>query len=173
MPGPVWSEGINGEYTQLAAGQIKIESEQRQSPLSSEGGRRSVSVVAEDSCMPPRWELTVQCTLATFCLFSPWLCTIIKAHTWNSDIYFDIHVLFNVSCTCKRTSVKWFFPKYFILPNLHKADSDQRKVKFQKHVSFCLSKLVQILVLWDIHYLYDTMQVEFGTQETQNRLALN
>lgn len=39
MPGPVWSEGINGEYTQLAAGQIKIESEQRQSPLSSEGGQ--------------------------------------------------------------------------------------------------------------------------------------
>lgn len=38
MPGPVWSKGINGEYTQLAAGQMKIESEQRQSPLSSERG---------------------------------------------------------------------------------------------------------------------------------------
>lgn len=39
MPGPAWSKGINGEYAQLSAGQIKIESEQRQSPLSSERGK--------------------------------------------------------------------------------------------------------------------------------------
>lgn len=121
--------------------------------------------------MPPRCKLTLQCTLTTFCLFSPWLCTILKAHIQNSDIYLDIHILFNISCPCKRESEKWFFLsilfyKIYIKQTLI-------KVKFQKNVSCFRSKPVQISILWDIHYLYDIMQVEFHTQKVQNSLALN
>jgi len=39
------------------------------------------------------------------------------------------------------------FLKYCILPNLNKANTDQRKVKFQKHISCFLSTLEQILIM--------------------------
>lgn len=66
MPDPVWSKGINGEYTQLSAGQIKIECEQRQSPLSSQGGEEESVICGRrqlDAC-----KMQTDSTMYTDCI---------------------------------------------------------------------------------------------------------
>lgn len=145
MPGPVWSKGINGEYIQLSAGQIKIDCEQRKSALSSEWGKEESVICGRRQLYASKMQS--DSAMYTNCIL---LWSLImhehKSHIRNSDIYLDIYIyiLFNRSCNCKKKIRKIIFLRCFILPNLHKADRPPRNMFLAFWANLCRSWFCEI-----------------------------